>query len=154
TDWPKATTLTQQDSQLIEDMKLVRKIVEQGLSARKSAGIKVRQSLAAITVIHPALTEGLSQLIKDELNIKEVIWKNGEELSVELDTKLDEALLAEGKLRELMRTVQDLRKVQGARLDQKIILTLPEIPEDVEGLKRQVLATDVKTGSGVTIELV
>lgn len=153
-DWPASQKLSTSDLKLVEDMKLVRKIVEQGLASRKTAGIKVRQPLRKITITSPELESELSQLIKDELNIKEIVWSKGDELSVVLDTDITPELQEEGKLRELMRTVQDLRKSQNARLDQKIILTLTEMPKDVTELKRQVLAQEVRLGSGVTIELV
>ena len=94
----------------------------------------------------------LLQLIKDELNIKEITWREGE-LSVDLDLKLDPELLAEGRLRGLIRQVQEKRKELGARLDQKIRVTLPELPIDLAEFQRQTLARDVKSGHEFQIEL-
>ncbi|KKU28413.1 MAG: Isoleucyl-tRNA synthetase [Candidatus Amesbacteria bacterium GW2011_GWA1_47_20] len=153
-NWPKAKKLSKNDIQLIEDMKLVRKIVEMGLSQRKIAGIKVRQPLRQIIIVTSlSLSDDLARLIKDELNIKDVVWGKGEELSVTLDLDLDPQLLAEGKLRELIRQVQENRKELGARLDQKIRIILPELPADLSEFKRQTLAQDVKSGHELQIEL-
>ena len=153
-NWPKARKLSKADIQLTEDMKLVRKIVEMGLSERKTAGMKVRQPLRALRVNAQRSTFNaqLLQLIKDELNIKEITWREGE-LSVDLDLKLDPELLAEGRLRGLIRQVQEKRKELGARLDQKIRVTLPELPIDLAEFQRQTLARDVKSGHEFQIEL-
>ncbi|MEK7091315.1 MAG: class I tRNA ligase family protein, partial [Patescibacteria group bacterium] len=162
-DWPKAAKLSKFDTQLIEDMKLVRKIVEMGLSQRKTAGIKVRQPLKTLRVNAQCtiLNDQLLQLIKDELNIKNVVWKKGNELSVVLDLNLDPELIAEGRLRDLIRQVQEKRKELGARLDQKIKIIVPRpeagpalTDELLENLKRQTLATTVKQGRELKIELI
>ncbi|KKR88241.1 MAG: Isoleucyl-tRNA synthetase, partial [Candidatus Wolfebacteria bacterium GW2011_GWB1_41_12] len=105
-DWPKAKKLSKEDLQLIEDMKLVRKIVELGLSQRKTAGVKVRQPLRLATVTSLSLSDDLTQLIKDELNIKNIKWEKGDELSVVLGLNLDSELIAEGQMREIARQVK------------------------------------------------
>ncbi len=136
-------------------MRLVRKIVEMGLSQRKTASIKVRQPLRALRVNAQCstLNAQLLQLIKDELNVKEVVWEKGNELSVVLDLDLDSQLLAEGRLRDLIRQVQEKRKGLGARLDQKIRVTLPEFPTALAEFQRQTLAKEVKSGHELQIEL-
>ncbi len=157
-DWPKTRKLSKTDIQLIEDMKLVRKIVEMGLSERKKAGVKVRQPLRALRVNaqRSTLNAQLLQLIKDELNIKEIKWDKNKDLSVSLDLNLDSELIAEGRLRDLIRQVQEKRKELGARLDQKIKLVMPDlpaVPELLENLKRQTLAKEVKSGHELQVEL-
>ncbi len=156
-DWPAFVKTTARQAQLIEDMKVVRKICEMGLAERKKAGIKVRQPLRALRIKSQIsnLKSQLVQLVKDELNVKEVKFEKENELSVELDTKLDDQLIAEGKLRELIRSVQEKRKELGARLDQKIVLTINEkFDKDLMGeLSRQTLATDIKDGE-FAVELV
>jgi len=153
--WPATKRLSKQEIKLIKDMKIVRRIVEMGLSERKKAGIRVRQPLRALHISSQfsVLSSQLIQLIKDELNIKEVIWKSGDELTVSLDTKIDDKLRAEGKIRELIRQVQELRKEAGAKLDQKIKLTLLAMPQSLDKLKRQTLAEEVVEGEKLWIEL-
>lgn len=154
-DWPAGQKLKEKDLKLIEDMKLVRKLVEVGLGERKKENIKVRQPLRKIIFsVQCSISNELIQLIKDELNIKEVEFKEGKELTAKLDTKLDDELIAEGKLRELIRSIQEARKAAGARLDQHIKLVVPEMPEMLETLKRQVLADEVVVGPTLAVELV
>jgi isoleucyl-tRNA synthetase len=96
----------------------------------------------------------LIQLIKDELNVKEIKFKKAKNLSVKLDTQLNAQLIAEGNLRELVRLIQDERKKKGARLDQRVYVTLPDLPELISELKRQVLAESIKKGSEFKVELI
>ena len=49
------------------------------------------------------------EILKDELNVKEIIF--GEEIN--LNTEITEELKEEGNYREFLRSVQDLRKKEG-----------------------------------------
>jgi isoleucyl-tRNA synthetase len=150
-DWPEAEA-KKIDKNLEEKMVLVRKICELGHAARKEAGIKVRQPLGKLQITCPAgrrasyklqIGKELTQLIKDELNVKEIVWqvKKVKEPQVELDTKLTPELKAEGEARELVRQIQELRKEKGCRLDEKIIVSLPSWPKKFESyIKKQTLA--------------
>lgn len=154
-DWPQLPKPSDDELNLIEAMRQVRKLVEVGLGERKKENIKVRQPLRKIIFsVQCSMSNELIQLIKDELNIKEVEFKEGKELTAKLDTKLDDELIAEGKLRELIRSIQEARKAAGARLDQHIKLVVPEMPEMLETLKRQVLADEVVVGPTLAVELV
>jgi isoleucyl-tRNA synthetase len=156
--WPEVIELSAPQVKLIEDMKLVRKIVEMGLGERKSASIKVRQPLRGVEVAAPFVISDkqLVQLVKDELNVKEVVFVEGEELKVVLDTKLDDELIEEGKVRDQIRAIQELRKQQAAKLSQHINVTLTEMPKNPDllaELVRKTLAKEVKLGSELAIEL-
>jgi hypothetical protein len=139
-------------------MQLVRKIVELGLAQRKAAGIKVRQPLRRISVNSqfPVLDPQLLQLVQDELNVKAVNWNTGGELSVSLDLDLDSNLIAQGRLRDLIREVQEARKAAGAKLDQHIILTapLPSDPAQLDQLRLQTLSDKIHPGDKVQVQLV
>src|SRR3989338_9709747 len=50
------------------------------------------------------------ELIKDELNVKKVVFDNTIANEVELDTNITEELKQEGNYRELVRALQDIRK--------------------------------------------
>src|SRR3989338_2135828 len=88
---------------LMEEMEEVRKIVSLGLEARAKANIKVRQPLASLKIKNQKLKiknkEDLLKLIKDELNVKEVVWDENIQQEVELDTKITTELKEEGELR-------------------------------------------------------
>ncbi|MCL4389906.1 MAG: isoleucine--tRNA ligase [Patescibacteria group bacterium] len=157
TKWPRAGKQeSRKAGKLIEEMTLVRKVCEIGHAKRKEAGIKVRQPLAKFTIFSPpagragsqfSMNDQLIQLIKDELNVKEVVWKKGEELAVELDTKLTPELEAEGRAREIVRQIQDARKEAGTALDQKISVTLPDWPAAfTDYIKKETLAIKLTKG--------
>ena len=150
TDWPKDNPVSKEDELMILKMEHARTIVEKGHSQRKLLGFKVRQPLAKITVKYSALeldAQYLS-LIKDELNIKEVvIVKGADELCVELDTQLTDELLAEGRARELVRAIQGERKKLGCGLTEEVSVRLPDWPESyTEYLKSQTLTKKLEKG--------
>ncbi|MBI4121095.1 MAG: class I tRNA ligase family protein [Parcubacteria group bacterium] len=105
------------DIKILEDMAEVRHIVSVALEARASAGIKVRQPLGKLSVKSKKTkivgNEDLLTLIKDEVNVKEVVFDSSIRDDVELDTEITEELKEEGALRDLIRVVQDLRKKEG-----------------------------------------
>ncbi|WP_282926350.1 isoleucine--tRNA ligase [Helcococcus kunzii] len=66
------------DKKLEEKMDLARQIVTLGRSSREDAGIKVRQPLSEILLDkkHEEIISDLSYLIKEELNVKEVVFSD------------------------------------------------------------------------------
>lgn len=71
TDFP-VSDLSLVDMQLNADMYLVQKIINLGLSLRTRAKIRVRQPLLSLSV-GQSLSEYYKDIIKEELNIKEVL---------------------------------------------------------------------------------
>lgn len=120
--WP---TMADINETVIADMVVVRKIVEMGLAERDIKKIKVRQPLQKIVVTNKTLkieNQDLVELIKDELNIKEVIFQSGDEDRVELDIVMTPALEKEGLKREIVRTVNQIRKEQGLTIYDTIMV--------------------------------
>ncbi|MFN2176207.1 MAG: isoleucine--tRNA ligase [Anaerolineales bacterium] len=71
--WPKDDQ-SAVDENLLKQMSLSRQIASLGLSARNSAGLKVRQPLARVLVYtgeKQELEQDFQEIIKDELNVKE-----------------------------------------------------------------------------------
>ena len=124
-EWPHSAKASRGAAQVLENMKQVRGIVTMGLEARQKAGIPVRQPLASLKlkVESGKLKAEYLELIKEELNVKEVIV--GDEFS--LDTNITPALRAEGEYREFMRGLQDRRKKLGLKPGDKMPLTILEI---------------------------
>ncbi|HEY4473859.1 MAG TPA: class I tRNA ligase family protein, partial [Candidatus Paceibacterota bacterium] len=112
-----------------EEMKEVRRVCSLALEARFAAGIKVRQPLLKLEAGSSKL-EGkkeLLELIKDEVNVKEVIiTKDISENEVKLDTTITDELRKEGEIRNFIRMVQDLRKQAGLMPKDKAILVIAE----------------------------
>ena len=101
-------------------METVRKIVELALAKRDEAGIKVRQPLAQLIVQGAELSIELSELIKDEVNVKEVVYEKADLMSVKLNTELTAELKEEGMYRELVRTINQLRKEAKLTIQDKV----------------------------------
>lgn len=161
TDWPH-TTDSLINTQLEQEMALLRQVVEKGLAQRSNAGIKVRQPLASATIITaaPKPSDQILAIGAEELNVKELRWKHKTldsdttdqvmpdmstpagisdstvnpssypaTLQVVLDTALTTELKAEGEAREVMRTIQQLRKANHLVASQPAQATLPSWPE-------------------------
>ncbi|OGM19609.1 hypothetical protein A2955_02680 [Candidatus Woesebacteria bacterium RIFCSPLOWO2_01_FULL_37_19] len=137
---------------LLDNMELVRRIVEKGHAKRKEKNLAVRQPLMSVTIYSDEKCDiRLIKLIKDELNVKEVKWKNAKntDLSVELDIKITPALKEEAKTRELIRKIQEERKNMGIRLDQFILVKnewLPKNNKNIQQVKNITLARDIVMG--------
>jgi len=83
--------------------------------------MKVRQPLRSATLgLSSEFPSGLDELIKEELNVKSVVYDRSQQEKIVLDLKLDQALTHEGYARELMRQIQDMRKEAKYRLDEKV----------------------------------
>jgi isoleucyl-tRNA synthetase len=131
TDWPIAGVV---DETLLGEMTLVRKVVEAAHAVRKEAGVKVRQPLAALNVTDQAATpsDELQEVLQQEVNVKKVVWKKAAETAVCLDTSLTPELVAEGKAREIMRSIQQLRKEAGVAVSAFVDIEVPDWPVEWE----------------------
>jgi len=107
--WPKGGKV---DEEILRNMEEVRKTVSLALEKRMTANIKVRQPLKELRVKSLELRgkEEYLDLIKDEINVKEVLFDDSIENEVLLDTNLTEELKREGNARDFIRAVQELRK--------------------------------------------
>ncbi len=132
TDWPKYDKKLI-DKTLEEQMTAVRKVVEKTHALRSEAGIKVRQPLNKVNCF-VALTEpnqAILDVLAQEVNVKEVEWKRTTEtLRVVLDTNLTTELKEEGEARELIRSIQKLRKKAGLTLGEQVTIQLPNWPKE------------------------
>jgi isoleucyl-tRNA synthetase len=76
-------------------------------------------------------------------------------LTVALDLALDPELELEGRTRDLIHTVNQLRKERGLELTDRIILTLPESESDLLGhegwIKQETLAVEIDLGTELNI---
>jgi isoleucyl-tRNA synthetase len=110
-DWPKISSKFKvQSSKVLEEMEEVREVVSLGLEARATAGLKVRQPLSKLKVKSGKLKDDLVVLIKDEVNVKDVVFDATISEKVELDTAITPELKREGQFRDLVRHIQDMRK--------------------------------------------
>lgn len=108
------------DEKLNEEMNRVRNIVSEGLQKRAEAKIKVRQPLGVVSIKYKVLSKELLNIIKEELNIKDVKLDDGMEENVKLDTEITEELKLEGIAREIIRFIQEMRKEAGYEVENRI----------------------------------
>jgi isoleucyl-tRNA synthetase len=131
---------SQIDAELVEATRLAMTVCSLGRASRAKAGIKVRQPLsrALVKVRSAGEKESLQKLtyqILDELNIKEVEFCEGVEVSdkpgyafavegdywVAVATELSPELEAEGIAREVVRRLQTMRRSAGLDIADHIV---------------------------------
>jgi isoleucyl-tRNA synthetase len=117
--WP---LFTEPDVQIISSMAELRRVVSLALEARAKSGLKVRQPLNELKVKSEKWKVEYAEIIKDEVNVKKISFDNAITDEVELDTIITPELQKEGQFRELLRTVQGLRK--DSKLEPSDIITL------------------------------
>ncbi|PIN75518.1 isoleucine--tRNA ligase [Candidatus Woesearchaeota archaeon CG10_big_fil_rev_8_21_14_0_10_37_12] len=148
-DWPKAD-LKLIDEQLEADMILTREVVNKALEQRDIAKIPVRQALGTLEVSGVELSADFLELVKDEVNVKEVKLLKGKELAVKLDTTITPELLQEGMVRDFMRKVNDYRKELKLQVADRIELYYETTNTDLTiALKK--FEKDVKEGTQSTV---
>ncbi|MCK4997844.1 isoleucine--tRNA ligase [Candidatus Pacearchaeota archaeon] len=109
-DYP-ATNESAINEDLMIEMKVTRDIVSTSLRGRDQAQIGIKWPLAKVTVETPVIpNKELTKIILEELNIKEIEYKQTEKLNAILDTNITPELEAEGFAREISRKIQALRK--------------------------------------------
>ncbi len=159
--WPELSELVS-DEKLIEDMNVVREVVEVGHRIRKELAIKVRQPLASVTVSFPSTKElsikdnesEYKSLLEAELNVKKVEFRTVKdaEIGVQYDTELTDELKTEGEIRDLIRKIQNKRKKLGVQVSDKIHLVLPEKFKEYEpAIAHEVQASEVTYGDEMDV---
>lgn len=151
TNWPVA------DEKVIDlileaEMIITKTIVESGHAKRKEANMKVRQPLRSVIVgqaEHLTYLVELEEIILNELNVKQVVWKPDDVsvARVELELTLTPELIAEGEARELIRTIQGMRKEAGLQVNQTAAVELPAWPEQFKDMIEQKTKTKLIKGS-------
>ena len=123
-DWPVAGKV---NKELHEEMSKTRAVASEALMLRQKSGIKVRQPLAKL-LIPGMLSAELAEIVKDEVNVKEVV---GNQSEMSLDTQLTPELIREGDIREFMRALADARKEKGLTQKDVIAISVSEIAKDI-----------------------
>ncbi|HYK07612.1 MAG TPA: DUF5915 domain-containing protein, partial [Gaiellaceae bacterium] len=214
--WPEAGA---PDTELLEEVAELRRVVGLGHQARAAAQLKLRQPLRRLVVEGAPLAEGHAEELREELRVKDVEFghvdatelhvkphlpvlgpKLGKELgavraalaagdfeqldgggfrvlghelgadevlversgksgwavasdegvTVALDTEVDPELELEGRVYDLIHTLNSMRKEQGLELTDRIAVTLPAADADLverhaEWIKTEVLAVSLET---------
>lgn len=149
-NWPEIKNIDgDRDEKLIQDMKDTREIVTQALEARSKANIKVRQPLSGLKIKNSKLRQELVDVIRDELNVKNVSIDENISEEVELDTTLNPELLEEGRMRDIVRSIQDMRKEKNLKPSDIMNYEVP--PEDKEIFDK--FKAEIKSATNIVFEL-
>lgn len=146
TDWPEVGRNSKSMENLIKQMESARDLVEKAHSIRKEKAIAVRQPLASYSTTVKKLSKDIEEIIKDEINVKSIVW--GVKTN-KLDTKITKELEEEASTRDLVRKIQDERKKLGLSLSQKVNVVVEKIPENkklVSWLTKKAQIKDLKIG--------
>lgn len=115
------------DEELEEKMAKVREVIALALAERAKLGIKVRQPLAELQITDYGLKgeKELLELIKNEVNIKQITFGK----TLKLDAKITPKLKEEGIIREIVRNIQEMRKKAGLKPKDKILVRYSGTPD-------------------------
>lgn len=148
TSWPQSNK-KRINKKLEEDMTYAQDIASSLNAFRKQKTVPVKIPFKTLWYKGPSkLDEELVQILKEEINmynleykrVQDTIETGGEHSDSNLDHEAGEA-------RDIIRKVQKERKKLGTKLNEKIVLTLPQWPEKYEeDIKAKVLTEDIKKG--------
>jgi len=122
-EWPKPDK-KKINKKIEKNMKTTREIVSLALKERDKEKISLKQPLLNLEVYGTTLEKSYLDLIKDEINVKNVKLTRGKEMKVSLDTNITPELEAEGYARDLSRQIQAFRKQIGLEKKDKIELEI------------------------------
>lgn len=137
TEWPMGQKLKAESKKLLEEMEEARNIASAVLAKRAELGIKVRQPLQEVQVKSEKLKDAeIIEILKDEINVKEV--KGGAKIEEEilLNTEITEELKEEGMMREILRAMQEFRQEKKLIPKDKVKMVLSGSPEILVLIKK------------------
>ncbi len=107
--WPEKKEVLEN---VLTEMSFVREVVSLSLMEREKNKIKVRQPLGNLKIKNQNVKIGdeYLEIIKEEVNVKSVVFDDGLETDVWLDTEVTPLLKEEGMVRDFIRAVQEKRK--------------------------------------------
>lgn len=159
-NYPELADVSSSEQQLIKDMEVVREICSAGNMLRSQAGISLRQPLASIYIEGKNILKDNAeyrQIVAEELNVKEVLFSDipkeleGKQVGdfvIYLNTELNEELRREGRLRDLLRKLQDARKKSGLQVGQRVSLKYFTEDEELASIIEQ-YKTDISESASL-----
>lgn len=144
------------NTQLESNTLTARHICEMGHQIRKANNWKVRMPLRKIEVTIEddcsSITDDLWQVVLDELNIKNIIVNGKQSYPKVEHVVTDEQLDYEGKVRDIIREVQALRKDAKIAIGQSVKLQVPrEYEQYSEEIKKQARISEVIVGDTLSL---
>jgi len=145
------------DEKLNIEMKRTRDIISEGLQQRALNKIKVRQPLKAVTIKDKIEDVELKDIMREELNVKDILINETQEENIKLDTNITPDLKLEGIARELVRVIQQMRKEAGYEVDNRISIFYTGAKEVFvkfgDLIAKETLANELSFGELITFDL-
>ncbi len=155
--WPEVNEKAIND-ELEEAMRLAREVVEFGHADRKNKSQKVRTPLGKMILDmkgdYSKISSAVWDVVLSELNVKNIEIA-GKVKYPEKDVPYSEdSLKKEGEARDIVRMIQEERKKQGMKIDERVEVQLPTWPEDFEEyIKKNALINRLSKGESIQISL-
>jgi len=145
-DWPEVGNA---DQKVLDEMTAARDAIEKALALRAEAKMKVRQPLQSMT-FKTKIVDELLDTVRDELNVREVLFGDEDMLDVEMT----EELRVEGALRELIRQTNSLRKKAKLTINDQISVKIQTDGADVQAVLEKHKDEYLKSVLGKAVELI
>jgi isoleucyl-tRNA synthetase len=149
--WPKADT-KKINGDLEGEFQIALEIIEKSLAERDKAQIGLKWPLPKITIgTEKKLNKNIQEIIRNQVNVKEIKMTKSKELSVKLDTQITPELEAEGFARVMSRNIQAARKKANLIKTDSIELEISsefndELETQLELIKERVGAKSISLG--------
>lgn len=150
-NWPtrliKAT-----DREVLNNMQTIRSAAEAIHSERKLNNINLRQLLSDAVILSPSEQpeEEYMRILLDEVNLQSVKWiKKGSEYKITLNTNITPELKEYAETRNLIRKIQNERKLLDVGLTDRVNVKsewLPENPELIKQIRKRTLVEKLEIG--------
>ena len=156
--------LSKDEITLIKQMEFTRQIVSLTLAIRSAEGIKVRQPLQTLYIRSQskifAEKDLMVEIIRDEVNVKDIVlgeptgeipFMEDANFKVWLNMDISKELQIQGVAREMVRTIQALRKKNNLRVEDTVSVKYEDTPENRKAV--EMFGEDIKNkGSAVSLE--
>lgn len=152
--WPKAD-IKLVDNKLEQEMINARQIVESAHALRKQSEIKVRIPIREMVYLGPSkISEEVLSIVKAEINVINLAFQgNDAEFKVIAKTSDDNLDLHFGLARDMVRKIQEERKILGTKPNETVNVTIPFWPKEHEDyIKRKALISSIFEGKSFLVK--
>jgi isoleucyl-tRNA synthetase len=135
-DFLQSQAISAEEKAFLEKMEVTRQISSLGQAARLQAKMPIKQPLKEVHIHveeQNELGDEFLKIVAEELNVKLVTFVDTIDnsytiiedrgIKLGLNTELNEELQVEGKVREILRSLQEARKINGFQVSDEIKLT-------------------------------
>ncbi|MBI2430700.1 MAG: isoleucine--tRNA ligase [Candidatus Levybacteria bacterium] len=151
--WPQFTdpssSAGRHSSQILNEMDNGITLASKIHALRKETNVKVRIPLRKLNYRGPQEPrKDILKIVLSEVNVYELIYVGkADEYEVEGDTTLKNQDIEAGRARDIIRAIQEERKILGTNLDERVNVVLPSWPSSFEAeIKKKALVGFISKG--------